>query len=292
MTSSPVPSFSALFSQSVQVTKALWKPIILGMLLWTSLMGILVVLAAVAIAVAGPAQDMDAALADGVGAEEIRMMIIVLAFVTFAVFVGWGATTYSQVLAVERKPRVRDTLRRVPSVMLPLAYSSVWVFVRSLVWVPLIALLVALVVLPQNDMMTVLLLLAGMLAMLVCAAVFVPRLLLTPAILIGERLGALESVKKSEKYTKGHWRKVVGNWLLLVLILWIVSFGMQSVMGQAAEQFVGLIEGDGAAAGKIVAGILAFIAAVVYVLVYSFVNFVPFVFIAQLTHALKVHPKK
>lgn len=285
----PSPSpFAELFRESVRITKMLWKPLILGTLLFLALMLLLVVLVVTGMTLTGVASLPEGAL------PTLPMLLtnmgIVFLFVILMVFVSWGMATYTQLLAVERHHTTLSALRRVPSLMMPLGYVWLWMFLRMYLWVPALIIVLSLLLSRGNELFTAMMTLLCALAIFVLSIVFAPRVLFAPVILIEEKVRPLESVKRSEARTKGYWGKVTGNWLLLMVVLWFFSFGMQTLAGGTYEWLAALFLGESALGVKVLSVVVGLVLGVAYMFVYTLMNFVPPVFVAQLHRTLKDHP--
>jgi hypothetical protein len=281
--------FSDLFSRSIDIAKSLWKPVVLGAALVFGLFMALILLCILALGFVGPI-DIQQPLRTG-GLRDILFVLVLLLFVTFCIFIGWGASTYYQVLAVERPKRVREALRRVPSAMLPLAYSGVWMFLRSWTWVPLLIMPFAIGLVGGHPYAVIGMLVMGFLAIVACALAFTPRVSLAPVIVLAERVSPLQSVRLSEQRTRGYWVKVFCDVLLLGVILGVLSFGMQSLFGGLLQSFEWLLASDAVFVVK-VTGVASFLfMGLLLCIVHALLQFVPLVFLVELHATLKGHPK-
>lgn len=115
----------------------------------------------------------------------------------------------------------------------PMIGLRIWVGLRSFVWIPLaiaVGSLPFLIVMSARQaspvgILTIFVL--SILATVILAITFYPRFFLAPVILIHEKKSILQSAQESNKRSRGHWGKIVGNTIVIVLILnigaWIVN---------------------------------------------------------------------
>ncbi len=62
-----------------------------------------------------------------------------------------------------------------------------------------------------------------------------PRLVLAPVMLLQDRTGVMESIRRSIRVTKGRWLKVFGNLLGAGAMVWIAVFAVQIVVSMLAR---------------------------------------------------------
>ena len=110
---------------------------------------------------------------------------------------------------------VQDVLRRTFENLFPLLGLSVWVFLRSFIWIPLVGIIIAIII--------------G------------PRFVLSNVILIKEKRGITESVRESYKRTEGFWGKIVGNMIVASVIGWVVLFVTSMVLGLLGRPIAGFV---------------------------------------------------
>jgi hypothetical protein len=290
----PMPSspdaFPELFSQSVEVSKRLWRPVVIGGLMFCLMLLVSVLLAIFGLMVAGPV-NFNGGSIDSLGSNAIAGFAVVIVFVTLIIFIGWAANTYYQVLAVKRSMEIRKAALQVLPLMLPLAYTGVWMFLRTYSWVPLIALLVLMLLFQGDPNMMITMMMLGVAAMIGCTAYFTPRVLFAPFILVSEGKQPNESVTLSMQRTKGYFWKILGNFVLLMIIVSALSFGLQTLFGALFQVLFAHVSDTSPIFTNIfgiAAGIVAF---AVFMILYALLKFVPLVFLTQLHATLKKHPR-
>ena len=136
-----------------------------------------------------------------------------------SILLGFLAYAYYSLVAVEGKD-VRTTLNRAAREMFPLVGVSIWSFIRSFVWIPVLAL----VLVPFLGAGALALMPLAIGAAVVLAIVFYPRFIAAPLIFLAERKGVVGSVNDSYLRTRGYWAKIVGNMIVAMIALGIASF--------------------------------------------------------------------
>jgi hypothetical protein len=126
----------------------------------------------------------------------------------------WAVTVLASalfiVLALKDDLDFLSALQRVPALVLPLVGLSLWIIIRSFVWVPFIGPILGVVLLP--------------------------RLLCAPVVLVDEHKGVLESAKLSYERTRGYWGKIFGNMVVAAVCAFIGAFILTFVIGVFGEQ--------------------------------------------------------
>lgn len=107
------------------------------------------------------------------------------------------ANAYYLALVADGGQSIGPAFARVPRLILPLLCVWVLILLLSFLWIPFLGILLAIII--------------G------------PRLALAPVILVQEKAKIIESIKLSYHRTRGYWCKVVGNMLVVVLLLMVVS---------------------------------------------------------------------
>lgn len=141
----------------------------------------------------GPMVGMMKGMLPAIGLSMIVMLII-----------SFFAHAYYVLVAVEGKD-VNGTMSRATNVMLPLVGLSIWTFLRTFIWIPIIG--------------------------FIPAIILGPRFIAAPVIFLTERKGVMASVSDSYKRTRGYWAKIVGNAIVMAIILIIASIVLQMVLG-------------------------------------------------------------
>ncbi len=123
------------------------------------------------------------------------LLSLLLSFVAHAFYV---------LVAVEGKD-VSGTFSRAKSVWLPLIGVSLWSFLRSFAWIPLIG--------------------------IIPAIILGPRFVAAPLIYLTEGKGVMASVSSSYARTRGYWPKIIGNIIVAALIMIVASIVVGIVLG-------------------------------------------------------------
>lgn len=284
MPSGPLP-FGDLFNASVRTTLRLWKPLFLGFGLYIAvflvmflIMGISVLgtIGSMPFSEGGPTPQMGAGF---------FVSLLVLFIVMFLLGMAWNIGTL--VLAVDRAPRLRDTLKRIFPLMGRYISVALWMFIRTWVWVPAFVLVFGLLVTDPSQ--ASLFLFLSVPAMLALGIVFGPRVLFGQVIIVREKVSGFQAVKLSEQRAMGYWGKIVGNWLLLMIIFSVIHFGLQFAFGGALTSFEDNQTNSAALAGILATGGIGFI---VMVVVYPLLGLLPIVFLSDLHDTIKANPKK
>jgi hypothetical protein len=284
MPSGPLP-FGDLFNASVRTTLRLWKPLFLGLALYFAIFMVLFLIMGVSMIGMFTSLPFSEGSMPQLSPGLFLFPLLVIAALSI---LGIACTIGMLVLAVERAPRLRDTLKRIFPLFGRYIAVSFWMFIRSWMWVPMLLLLI-LPLLAGGDPRALLPMFALIyLGILVCGFIFGPRVMFGQFIFLREPVSGLQSVKLSEQRTKGYWGKIVGNWLLCVLILGVVYFAVQLALGTVIGGF-GHADQNAAVAGMAAFGIIGLI---LMVIVYPFLFLMPLVFLSDLHDTIKANPKK
>lgn len=148
-------------------------------------------------------------------------------------------------LAVVRKASFGAIAKEAFAKFLPFLGLNILIGLRSFVWVSLLG--VPLYYLGAQDegnpmyvMLATILVIAGV----VLAFVYMPRLILAPVVWLVEKLSVSAAIDRSIAVTKGYWGKIVGNVLLLniifMLFMMVVSL-ITGILGAASEDIGSLV---------------------------------------------------
>ncbi len=160
--------------------------------------------------------ELEALIAGGVGEmdpEKMGMQMLssfkrVLPFVgltgIISFLLSFLAHAFYVLVAVEGK-EINGTLSRVQGVLLPLVGVSLWSFLRSFAWIPLIG--------------------------IIPAIILGPRFVAAPLIYLTEGKGVMASVSSSYARTRGYWPKIIGNVIVAAIIMIVVSIVVGIVLG-------------------------------------------------------------
>jgi hypothetical protein len=140
-----------------------------------------------------------------------------------AMIVGMVNYAYFLVVAVKHVHGVSKALKAGIGFFLPLLGVTVWILLRSYVWLMALGALVSVLVLngslsPTLQPLGSLLLFVG----LVLFIVYGPRFLFAPILMLSDKKSIRKIVQHSLVVTRGYWGKIVGNYLLLLLCYCLV----------------------------------------------------------------------
>ncbi len=119
------------------------------------------------------------------------------------------ANTYFYTVATDSSLSIGAALARTPKLVLPLIGVWVWSFLRSFAWIPFIGIIFGIII--------------G------------PRLILAPAILIGEKKGVIGSVRESYQRSTNYWGKIFGSCFAMAILVWICSIVISIPLGMALD---------------------------------------------------------
>lgn len=132
------------------------------------------------------------------GTARLIVVSLLVAMVLSVLYQG-----FILLLLLERRS-LQETLPRLGQFFLPLLGLSLWLVVRSFVWIPIIG--------------------------IVFAIVLGPRFALAPLILVKEKKGVFESTRESYLRTNGYWGKIFGNVLVVAIVVGIVGIVINMVL--------------------------------------------------------------
>jgi len=115
------------------------------------------------------------------------------------------ASAYFLLIALDGKLSFQMALARTPGIIIPLFLLSLWIMIRSFIWIPILGIILAIVL--------------G------------PRFVLAPVLLARDRKGVLESASMSYAKTAGYWGKIFGNLFVAALCAIIVIMVLGIVVG-------------------------------------------------------------
>lgn len=167
-------------------------------------------------------------------------------FFVISMLISVVAGVYFLVLGIDATATAQSAFGKVPSLVLPLLGVWIWTFIRSFAWIPIIG--------------------------IVFGLYFGPRLIMSPVILVKEKLGVMGSTKASIERSKGYWGKIFGNLFMVGLAMWVVMFVVSVPLGMMAHT----------------ASLLMSVSMVVSYFITAYIMF----FIVKLTDTITLNPKK
>jgi hypothetical protein len=255
-------SFSEIVEKALKATKASLKTYVLGGLL----------LMVISITLRGIGQVMFALLnlpsfQNNIAAV-IGIFVVGMCFIIVGAIVQVMQAYFGLVIATDRTIGVKQGLKKTYNNLWKLLLGGMWMALRSFAWVALIGLpFLAFGIESHNVGLTMiggLIMLAGV----VCALYFGPRLAFTNVIQLKDGVGCKKSAVLSIERTTGYWGKIVGNNLLLGLCFMLMSAAAILVLVFLAFVIAGL--GHSHAVLALVIGLPVGLAAVVALTIYFF----------------------
>lgn len=143
-------------------------------------------------AMAGAALSMYKDLLPVMGASMLIMWVISLI-----------ASAYFLLIALDGKLTFQAALAKTPGLIIPLFLLSLWIMIRSFIWIPIIGIITAIILGPR----------------FVCA----------PVLLARDHKGILESASMSYAKTSGYWGKIFGN-LFVAIVGVMIAFMVLGVI--------------------------------------------------------------
>ncbi|MDO8469264.1 MAG: hypothetical protein Q7S29_05930 [Candidatus Peribacter sp.] len=155
-------------------------------------------------AVSGAVLSMYKGLLPSLGASMLIMWVISLI-----------ASAYFLLIALDGKLTFQAALARTPGLIIPLFLLSLWIMIRSFIWIPILGIILAIVLGPR----------------FVCA----------PVLLVRDHKGILESASLSYAKTSGYWGKIFGNTFVAALCAMIAVMVLGIVVGILGMRVSGIL---------------------------------------------------
>lgn len=125
------------------------------------------------------------------------------------------ASAYFLLLGLNDTLTFQAAFARTPSLIIPLFLLSLWVMVRSFIWIPFVGIIMAIILGPR----------------FVCA----------PLLLVRDHKGVLESASMSYTKTRGHWGKIFGNLFVAAFCAMVVIMVLGVIVGMFGVSTAGMI---------------------------------------------------
>jgi len=163
-------------------------------------------------------QEADERIAE-IGLQALfQILPALIAVIGVLILVGFVYTLYFLIIVIRKKRDAGAILSDIPSLFFPLIGMSIWTFLRSFAWVMILGVILSLFN-PAIGMFTAL---GG----LILFFLYIPRLFFANIILVQEKKGVFECVQLSYERTKGFWCKIVGNFIVLMLVTLAISLAV------------------------------------------------------------------
>lgn len=125
------------------------------------------------------------------------------------------ASAYFLVLSLESGLTFQGALSKAPGLIIPFFLLSLWIMIRSFIWIPVIG--------------------------IITAIILGPRFVLAPVLLAQEHKGVLESASLSFTKTQGYWGKIFGNIFVAALLAMVAVMVIGIVVGILGASSAGLL---------------------------------------------------
>lgn len=149
---------------------------------------------------------------------------VLIGFILLTLILKLWSGTFFLLLGVRKNPRFGKLAGEAIAWMLPVLGVGVMISVAVVGWMIATGIVAAIAGAVVHEALGALVLVlvgfGGILA-------FGPRFSLAPAFLLQDNAGVIGSLKRSFRVTKGHWLKVVGNFIGAAAIVWIIVFVIQ-----------------------------------------------------------------
>lgn len=233
-------TFSALLSESWSSFRALWKPLLIGAIIVSAvLLSSQFFLSKKAMHVMGGTSPermeqlaermamgdetamqemlggmgMDIAGMDGMSEEQMGLALSLHmlknmapamgSFALILILLTIVAKQYYLVVATYGMQDAAAAIKRTFGVIFPLIGISIWMFLRSFAWIPIVG--------------------------IVTAIVIVPRLIFAPLVYLREGGGIVDVTRASNARTRGYWGRIVGYFILFAFTMILVAIGIAIV---------------------------------------------------------------
>lgn len=152
--------------------------------------------------------------------------------------------TYYQLLAIRKSNDAFSLLSDTAGVALPMLGLSIWIFLRSFLWIPILGWFIA---------------------------IFIgPRFALAPYLYLTQRKGVFAAASDSYVKTSGYWGTIVGNMFIAALVSFLPLLILAGILNMIVGPFAGLYLTQ-----IILQFASAFVAAVSVLLAMDILNFAP-----------------
>lgn len=145
-------------------------------------------------AVSGAVLSMYKRILPALGASFLIMWIISLI-----------ASAYFLLLALNDKLTFQAALAQTPGLVIPLFLLSLWIMLRTFIWIPVLG--------------------------IILAVILGPRFVLAPLLLVRDHKGVFESASESYAKTSGYWGKIFGNLFVAAVLAMVAVMLLGIVVG-------------------------------------------------------------
>lgn len=122
-----------------------------------------------------------------------------------SILIGVIASTYFAILALRGVSDPMQILRQTPGLIFPMIGLSIWVMLRTFIWIPFIG--------------------------IIPAIILAPRFLVSSVYLVRDGKGITESARLSYAATGGYWGKILGNSIALGVVFFVVMVVVSVIVG-------------------------------------------------------------
>ena len=187
---------------------------------------------------------------------------------------------------------MRGALKRIPGLLLPfigLYFLSGFIVIACIGCFVVLSILLTFLLPEGVEWIIIPVIMIGYLVTLFGV---LPKLSLSPVLLIQGTTGVIGSIRTSFNRTRGYWGKIVGNIFVAYLVLIVITFAwmfMLGILSVIVGPFIaGGADGSGSMALAVVGG---FVWMILYLLMAFYSNAFLFVFHAKLSKTIMAHPR-
>lgn len=139
------------------------------------------------------------------------------------------SVTYFFIVALRPSQSLSSTIGVIPGLLLPMLGLWLWTFIRSFVWVPIIG--------------------------IIPAIIYYPRFIAAPIYLIEQKKSVFDSVTMSMAATRFYWGKIVGNMIVFGICCFVITLVVGMVLSMAFGSMSLLATWGSAVVGQVLAGV-------------------------------------
>lgn len=231
-----------------------------------------------------------------------RFIYVAIALIVALVVVTMIANLYARLVIYDQHKSVGTSLSRAVRLFFPFIGLGLWMFLRSFVWLPFLSAIIMAGFtgytqggLHQVDTAMIALFIMHFIAVLGLVLYHYPRMYMSVILYITEKTTITAAVAECMKRTQGHWKKIVGNYILFSLRILLITVGLFAlgfllVFGGALG-FGFLSESLGAAA-TVLSVVCLVVVVIVYYFLIQYLTFWQECFNFELSKTIFANPKK
>jgi magnesium-transporting ATPase (P-type) len=125
------------------------------------------------------------------------------------------ASAYFLLIALNEKATFQEALVGASRLIIPLFLLSLWIFVRTFMWIPFIG--------------------------IITGIILGPRFALSPVLLVRDHKGVFESATMSYEKTNGFWGKIFGNMIVAGIVVFVAQMVLGFLIGILGMRIAGFL---------------------------------------------------